>query len=337
MTAEPLHRRTALAAGYTDAELRRCYRSPGWTRLRAGSYLPPGDIDAERRHRLLAAATLPGLAAGSVLSHQSALIWHGLPTWNVPLDRVHVTRDQAAGGRRTRLLHVHCAPLPAAAVIAGADPAVCTPARAVADLARTVDFEQAVVTGDATLRARLCDSPDLRTAAAYATNRPGHRAALRVFEFLDPRSESVGESRSRVLLHRLDVPPPQLQSEIRDEHGRLVGRVDFCWAGSGVVGEFDGRVKYGRLSRPGQTAGDVVFQEKVREDRLRDLGWVVVRWTWADLDRPEAVRERLHRAFARPHPTRGTVLRAELPAARGVTRAGDEKPRGGLRQTSKRA
>ena len=49
------------------------------------------------------------------------------------------------------------------------------------------------------------------------------------------------------------------------------------------AGEFDGKVKYGRLLKVGETAGDVVYREKLREDALRDLGWQMVRWTWSDL------------------------------------------------------
>jgi hypothetical protein len=79
----------------------------------------------------------------------------------------------------------------------------------------------------------------------------------------------------------------------------MVGRTDFCWEVHRTLGEFDGRIKYGRLLRPGQDASDVVFDEKRREDALRDLGWQVVRWTWDDLGSPSRLAERISRAFAR--------------------------------------
>ena len=47
----------------------------------------------------------------------------------------------------------------------------------------------------------------------------------------------------------------------------------------------------------GKTPGDVLFEEKEREDRLRALGWQVVRWVWADLFRPAALVRRLNAAF----------------------------------------
>jgi hypothetical protein len=82
--------------------------------------------------------------------------------------------------------------------------------------------------------------------------------------------------------------------------GRFVGRSDFGWPDFGVLGEFDGQTKYGELLRkPGQTAEDVLIAEKQREDRMRELGWVVIRWMWQDLTRPEPPIDRLRQAFAR--------------------------------------
>jgi hypothetical protein len=65
------------------------------------------------------------------------------------------------------------------------------------------------------------------------------------------------------------------------------------------VGEFDGRIKYGRLLRPGQDAGDAVFAEKRREDAIRDEDWGVVRWVWSDLERPDRFAGRVRLARER--------------------------------------
>jgi hypothetical protein len=92
---------------------------------------------------------------------------------------------------------------------------------------------------------------------------------------------------------------PEPQFEVVDGDGRTVARTDFGWEDQRTVGEFDGKIKYGRLVRPGEKPEDAVFREKIREDRIRDLGWEVVRWTWADLDQPELLANRLQRAFAR--------------------------------------
>jgi hypothetical protein len=84
--------------------------------------------------------------------------------------------------------------------------------------------------------------------------------------------------------------------------GRFVGRSDFGWPDFGVLGEFDGKTKYGELlRRPGQTAEEVLIAEKMREDRMRELGWVVIRWMWHDLMRPEPLINRLRQGFLRGH------------------------------------
>jgi hypothetical protein len=43
-------------------------------------------------------------------------------------------------------------------------------------------------------------------------------------------------------------------------------------------------VTYGRLLRPGQRPGVVVYAEKLREDRPRGQGLAVVCWTWSGFD-----------------------------------------------------
>lgn len=74
--------------------------------------------------------------------------------------------------------------------------------------------------------------------------------------------------------------------------GAFVARVDFLVAGTRVVVEFDGKSKYA----DGDPA--VLWAEKRREDRLRRLGYVVVRITWADLETPGAVAARVRTALA---------------------------------------
>ena len=90
---------------------------------------------------------------------------------------------------------------------------------------------------------------------------------------------------------------PDVQVEVRTDDGRLLDRCDVGWREHGLLGEFDGRVKYGRLFRPGQEPGDAVFEEKRREDAIRAEGWGMVRWVWADLSAPAALVARWLRAL----------------------------------------
>jgi hypothetical protein len=290
-----------LATGLTDGELQRLRRTGALTAIRRGAYVPSADErlrEPAARHELRVRATVPHLAAASVVSHVSAVVLHGLPVWSVPLDRVHVTRDTGGGGRLSRGLHVHVGSLQQGEMVDVGGIAVTSVARTIVDVARSAPFEQAVVIADAALRMRLVDPAALAAAQHRVATWRGGPAAGRVVAFADGGSASVGESRSRVALRQAGLPVPVLQWEVRSAQGGLVGRVDFGWPQLRTVGEFDGRVKYGRLLRPGQDPGDAVFEEKRREDDLRAQRLSVVRWTWADLDRFDPVAARLRRGFA---------------------------------------
>ena len=302
-SAAPLwRRRDALTAGYSDAELARQVRRGEIARLQRGTYLTGSPVpprDAEARHRLVVAATVAELRVPAVVSHASAAALHALPLWRVRLNRVHVLRAPPASGASKARLHLHVARCDVDDITALEGLAVTTVTRTVVDVARTESFESAVVLADAALHHRLTSPTQLRDCLERMGAVAGVRAAFRVLAFADPLSESVGESRSRVVLHGLGVPSPDLQVRVLRSDGSEIGRCDFGWEPHRTVGEFDGRVKYGRLLRPGQEAGDVVFEEKRREDELRDHRWEVARWTWADLDRPAVIGERIGRAFAR--------------------------------------
>lgn len=300
MEPRPLQFRTSLLAdGWTDRELRRMRRSGELTDVRRGSYAVPDDerlATPEGRHAMLVEATLPRLAPGAVVSHVSAAVLHGLPVWNIPMRHVHGTRDARSGGRITGRLHLHVSPLDADDVVEIGGVAVTSPARTALDLARTVAFEQAVVVADGALRGLGNDPATLLAAHERAAGWPGAPKAQRVFGFADGRSESAGESRSRVAMRRLGLPGPVLQWEVPTAGG--VRRVDFGWPDLGTVGEFGGLIKYRRLVRPGQDPSDVVVAEKLREDDLRSEQLGVVRWIWPEIDGFAGVAARLRRSFA---------------------------------------
>lgn len=158
--------------------------------------------------------------------------------------------------------------------------------------------------GDAALRLGLT-AAELEACLGRSRRRPGMANARRVAAFIDARSESPGESLSRVSLQAAGLPRPALQFEVF-RAGILLGRSDFCWEEQRTLGEFDGRVKYGRLLKPGQSSEEVVYREKLREDAFRDDGWQVARWVSMDLDVPERIADRVRRAFLR-NGTRGAT------------------------------
>ena len=133
----------------------------------------------------------------------------------------------------------------------------------------------------------------MECAIELMDDRRGHRRAGRVSEFATPLSDSVQESRSRVLIHELGFPAPILQQQWWDNRG-FIGETDFSWPAYNIVGECDGLVKYlNREMRGNRTAEQVIVAEKKREDRIRRLGQTMARWVTAELDPPSQLRRNL--------------------------------------------
>lgn len=289
-----------LAVGVTDDDIQRRRRKGTLVSVRAGRYAASTDLakmSATRRHLLAAKAAAADLPADAALSHLSAACLHGLPVWKHDLASVQVVRPGSGGGHRRDSLHTRYARLGPDDVELIDGIKVTSGARTIIDLGRSIPFERAVVCADFALRTGLV-TPDQLTAAMERARRTlGAGRARQVVAFADGRSESVGESRSRVAMHRAGLPAPQLQVEIRSRYGVILGRSDFLWEEERTVGEFDGEVKYGALLRPGQDPGGAVFAEKRREDRIRDEGWRVVRWTWPELDAVGTAMERIRLAL----------------------------------------
>jgi hypothetical protein len=295
-----------LRAGVTPDEVRQRRRRRELANIRRGAYVDPLDerlAEAAARHRLAIEATVRQLGPGAVVSHVSAAVLFGLPVWGLPLERVHVTRDRPSGARIGRDVHLHAAALDPDEITVVDGIVATTPARAVLDLARSAAFEPAVAVADAALAQPRRDLPPLATPADLACSlehgarRPGTPAARRVVAFADGRSGSVGESRSRVAIEAAGLPSPVLQWEVFSAAGVFIGRVDFAWPAFRTVAEFDGRAKYGRMLRPGQDPGEVVYEEKRREDALRAEDLRMVRWGWVDIDPFTETAAQLRRAF----------------------------------------
>lgn len=123
-------------------------------------------------------------------------------------------------------------------------------------------------------------------------NWPGIRRAVAAVAHMNVRRESPLESRSYLFFYEQDLPLPEMRVTIYDDDGVFVARVDFLWRRQRTIGEADGRGKY--------TDRDVLYAEKQREDRLRELGYEVVRWDWDGVTRaPQRKGARIRAAFAR--------------------------------------
>lgn len=295
-----IHRSDAQASGRTPGEIRGLVRNGRWVRLASGVFVPRETYDAADdfgRHALRARAMLQVSSPDAALSHVSAAVLHGLRPWKIALNDVHLTYNRRSGGKRTPGRVMHTARLDEAEVVDRCGARVLEVAWTVVDIAATEPFEESVVLGDRALRQGLTDIALLRSALERMGAHPGRARASRAVGRMDDRSDSVGESRSRILMLDERLPVPLAQADVLDAADRWLARVDFLWAEHGVIGEFDGRIKYRRDGVATKDAEDIVYQEKLREDRLRQAGWVVVRWTWDDLETPGALASKIRAAM----------------------------------------
>jgi hypothetical protein len=294
-----IRRLDLISAGYSAQEIRRFVRDGRLVRLRRGYFAvrdPAGTSTADQ-HRLRAIAAADASTC-LVLSHVSAAVLHGLWLHDVDLTEVHLTRPGHGGGRVHPGQRVHTGQLDLADVVTLAGCRVTSLARTVVDLARTLPYTSAVVVADAALRCEACDPAAVVRCMIAATAARGHPAARRALAVADGRSESVGETRTRLALLAAGFPPPELQPEIYDENGRFVGRPDLAYVQAGVLIEFDGKIKYQRALIGDADVTEVILREKRREERLAELGWLTIRVTWSDLADPAALAARISRAIA---------------------------------------
>jgi len=176
---------------------------------------------------------------------------------------------------------------------------VTSPARTLIDVACSSSFATTVVASDAALRRRLITPEALAAALTGTEHRRGAPAGRRALRFADGRCESVGESLLRVAMHQERLPEPELQIRIIGPDGTIIARCDLGYPQLGVLIEFDGAIKYGKLLQPGESAPDVVVAEKIREDRIRDQGYVVVRVAWAELTDSAVLAAKINTALTR--------------------------------------
>ncbi|PYE20137.1 hypothetical protein DFR67_102275 [Williamsia limnetica] len=293
-------RKVLLSVGFVDADIARSVRAGRLLKVWPGVYVDTTvkrTPDELRRLRVVAAAR--SCSQPFVIGYQSAGLIHSIPLLKPDHTKVHLISGRIGGGRLESKRHIHGFVLSEGETCDVGGMAVTSVARTAVDVARSGTFDQALTAFDSALRMG-CNLPEMNDVLESMRGKHGLQTAQRALVAADRLSETVGESWSRAqMLACSDIPVPVLQCRFFDEGGRFVARPDFEWEGR-LAGEFDGLVKYGGGSMtPGLTPSDVVIAEKIREDRLRQMGVEVVRWVWADLQAgrlPSILRRALARA-----------------------------------------
>jgi hypothetical protein len=160
-------------------------------------------------------------------------------------------------------------------------------------VARMATRQEAVVVADCALHRARVDEKQLCQVLAACQRWPGSDRARTVVDLTDERAESPLETLGRLLILERGFPAPVPQLPIWDDDG-IVAYVDLGWPEQKVVVEFDGMLKYDGRSP------DALRVEKLRQERIERLGWIVVRLTWHDVVRaPDQAAARLRDAFVR--------------------------------------
>ncbi|WP_434612917.1 hypothetical protein [Arthrobacter sp. A5] len=280
-------------------------------RVRQGLYLPTPvwkDLKPWEQYRMRIEAVHRTARSAPIFCHRaSAQVW-GIPVITIPA-LVDTFEGRSGGGHSGAGVYRHRTDLSKVCTAQVDGLTVTSKLQTARDLAVVLPFPEAVAAMDRILSPRLLvgeqrSRPIQKSHMEISMKLLPHanyiRRVERVLAFADGLSGSPGESLSRAHMVQFGFPAPELQHEVRDGQGRI-GYTDFYWKELGLVGEFDGWVKYSRGEfLAGDLPADALWKEKVREDRIRDTGLRVTRWMWTEVSNPELLRQRLLGAGLRP-------------------------------------
>ncbi|KNH19594.1 hypothetical protein ACU18_05275 [Arthrobacter sp. ZBG10] len=287
------------AAGLNSRAVRQLVSSGGLVRLRYGCYIRGALWEKQsaslRSVQLIHAhayGTLTTSTGGFVYSHTSAARLHGLFLWDVD-DLIHLLfRVRPSCERLGKDIRGHTRPYSDAEVITRATLRVTTLERTTVDCALMLSYRQSLIIMDNALRLGA-DTSLMQAAADGLAGQRGIRNLRAALANADASAESAGETLTRELITRLQLPKPEAQVEVRSRAGWH--RLDFAWKDKKVALEFDGKVKYFDY----KPTAEVLFQERRREKALTEDGWFFVRVEWKDLFREQEFKQRVLTALRR--------------------------------------
>lgn len=299
-------RRDLIEFGIPDSLQSAMVRRDALVRLRHGVYALPEIVhtdDAAVRHRTDLAAAIAAAVEPTWGFALSGALVNGLPLPFPAPDRVYLLRRGAMDLRALTEPSRHRLTIPPTSVtgstqirdvdatVVGGVPVVSRPLAAVSAAAGLTSTRWRVALFDAVLWDGATDVESLLALAERWRHLGNLDAVRRAISLARPGAQTPLETLSRLALCEQGLPMPELQVPFYDSAG-LIGYVDMWWPRLKVIGEADGALKY--------ATKDDLMAEKVREDRLRALGFIVVRWTWEEImTNPAAVAERILRAARR--------------------------------------
>jgi hypothetical protein len=288
-----------VAAGFSDCRIRTLVSRGALYQVARGVYADGAKASdmlryPDGRRLLTLAGAVAAVGPNAVVSHQSAAYLHTIDQLGKPEQTVVLTVPVTRGWTARAGVRLHAATVPADQITSVVGLRVTTPARTVADLARTLEFRAGVVAADSALHKKLVTKPELQAVLDTCPRWQGAHRAAEVIAFADARAESPLESIARVAFRDCGLPPPELQVWLG---GTIepIGRVDFYWRRYWTIAEVDGALKYGGSDGPQRAT-----LQLRRDMLLREDGYEVVHFTWDQIDGcPERVAASIRAAFQR--------------------------------------
>jgi very-short-patch-repair endonuclease len=222
----------------------------------------------------------------AVFSGRTAGWLHGLDLR--PCDPVEVTLPLSSHTSRLAGIALRRSDVSAGETVTRRGYPTTSVVRTLADLGRCLPLVEAVAALDLALHERLLKSEDLRSWVWAHPRYPGIGRLRRTIELAEPATESVMETRLRLLLVIARLPRPQAQVSLYDDLGHFLGRPDFYYPLHRLALEYDGA--YHRENLTGDNR---------RQNRLVDAGYRLLRFTAADvLSAPDSVVALVRRALS---------------------------------------
>lgn len=279
-------RSDALLVGLSDRDLREGVANRRIRRLGRGLYAtgerPPTRADQLLERARAVARLHPGRLA---ISHHAALLLHRVAVHEVPLHLLYAVR--LAGGVHSTSALVIARPKTLTPTVEVDGITVVQPCVAVIQVAATFGLRAGVVAADSALHRGMATVADLQAEVSRVGQVAGAGVARLAVSRCAAGAESPGESLLRLIAEEVGFEVTT-QFPISQGRGVPFAYADLRLNGTNRLLEFDGAIKYEGVN--GRTA---LMAEKVREDRIRRLGWALDRVIWNDFNDIETLKARL--------------------------------------------